>query len=68
MKAYVSISRNLHTLAAAGAVLANVLVLGGVLGLFDAASTDAVQAEAMTKAVPVLNAMAERAVPANERG
>jgi len=67
MKTYKPPSVESRALAAACAVLANVLVLGSVLGLFDAKSDDAMLANAKMNAPSATSAMAERTVPPKER-
>ena len=54
-------------LAATCAVVANVLLLGGTLGLFSSASNDAVLAKATPETQRTAGAIAERAVPPKPR-
>jgi len=56
-----------RTLALACAVLANALVLGGTLGLFNTVPEDAMLARAKTNTAPAATAMAEPAAPAKAR-
>lgn len=66
---YTYLTRSLlsRAVAVSCAMLDNALVLGGMLGLFNTVSSDAMLAKAKTNASPAPSAMAERSLPSKAR-
>ena len=68
MQTYTSTTRSVRIAAAAIAVLASCLVLGGQLCLFEMASGNAATELAKARAAPASAAVAERGVRRGRRG